>query len=157
MPNTQNNGAGIRTPYGVINALMIDEFLEIAGWRIEQGELILLSDEVIYWHLNTSPERKMNEGRHYKKKGWLTIRDLNFQYAYYKCDCNVEQALTYAKKMLFGMDNKPLYLSDEMSMKAGLNIDKYNPGYSYSKIIDNEKDAYNHRLTNKQKKDDDAN
>lgn len=135
----------IITPYGGIMPELIDRFKKLAGyiWNEDDQEWTILQDEIVYYHLNTSDDKKSNEGKWYKKKGWLTARDYNFEYAYYVCDGDIEKAMDYVEDKLTELDGKPVYLPEVLGGEVELKPGQKFP--SYTKILKEEREAFEKR------------
>lgn len=149
----------ITTLYGQIAENNLKKFCEIAGHKYKNGEWAILSDEVEYWQL-TAPQSMVEETKWKKKKGWLSIRDLNFQYACFKCPkfttglnknekvktFDIEKAIQYAEDNLFDFSGQPIYLPDELEKEICNKTGKtYNPDKkpkSYNKILQEEEERF---------------
>ena len=101
----------------------------------ESKEYSLVQDVIEHWHLNKNDERKGNEKKWYRKKGPLTVRFFNFQYAMKKTK-TIEDAIDYARLKLFDYQMNPIYLPDLLATKAG--VDPKTKNYSYHKILNPE-------------------
>ena len=134
----------VKIPYGHIDVGLIEKFCELAGWRYgyDEEEWTVLTENVEYWKL-VNPASIDKSKRWAKVYGELPIRDLNFQYAYYLSDCDVEKALEYIEEKLIDEQGQPVYLPDRLAMKAGLSTEIKPPGYS--RIINDEIEAYKNR------------
>lgn len=125
----------VNTPVGTIDGSSLERLKKIAGikWDEKEKDWIILSDECEYYALNNAEQRKANEDRWYKKKGNLTLRDYNFQYALSKTDWDMEKAMDYAEQHLFELDGKPVYLPDELARLNG--VDPKERRYSYGRML----------------------
>lgn len=130
----------IRTPFGAIPMHQLKRYSRLTGhwWDDETEEWRILCDEVMYWHL-ANPGSTNESTKWKKKEGLLPIRDLNFQYAYYKNKADIAKAMDYAEEKLFHRDGTPCYLPDELAGAAGLDTTERNSDYNYNKIIEKEK------------------
>lgn len=144
----------MKTLYGEIIDVYFEEFCWIAGHKYTDNQFTLIADEVEYWQLiNAGSNSDVNKWK--KKKGWLTIRDFNFEYALYKTGqfvngangeqvktYNLEAALKYAKEKLF-IGGKPVYLPEYLAGKANImSDDSKKPPKSYSQILHEEKERF---------------
>lgn len=123
--------SNVKTPYGLLPVEKYKEFCDIAGyrWDKENKSWVIISDEVEYYQLqNANATTDANKWK--KKKGWLSIRDLNFEYALYKTEGNLVAALRYAKDRLFGADGVPVYLPDLLGVMDNIEADRKPRGYN---------------------------
>lgn len=134
----------IRTMYGSVPKDLINEFQKVSGnlWDHELKDWKLMSEQCEYWQL-VNPASTVDDKKFQKKPGWLPLRDLNFQYAMKKCGDDVLKAMKFAKDKLFGIDGKPVYLPDELAIKANKDFNQRHT--SYPKILrDLESNPQNH-------------
>lgn len=124
----------MKTIYGEVPPSLVQKFCRIAGHKYdkEYENWITLTEEVEYWKL-VNPASTSEKSRWKKVRGMLPIRDLNFQYAYYKCGQDMLKAIDYAHDHLFDENGNPVYLPDQMCFKNGEPLDE--KIYSYNKLI----------------------
>lgn len=131
----------ITTPYGQMSEKLLGQFCKISGYSYEpkMKNWTVLKEELDFWQLQNSSA--LTEGNKWKKKkGWLTVRDFNFAYCFYKEKGNFEKALNLAKETMFGFDGKPVYLPDELARQMGADIEK--KPVSYNKILTRESEVF---------------
>ena len=115
----------IQTIYGAIPQYLFGEFCKIAGHKTVYSEWVLISDELEFWKLSESGSSVENR-KWKKRRGWLPIRDLNFQISLHKTKKRVKsaggemvevndipEAIEYAKKNMF-IGGKPVYYPDTL-------------------------------------------
>lgn len=148
----------MQTLYGELPDELQKEFEEISGNKLTSyGDWIFIADEIEYWHLN-SPESQVPDRKWKKKKGFLPVRDFNFQFACYKCPkivisasgekikaFNLVKAIKYAKEKLF-ISGQPVNLPEFLWEKSDpINFDKNKkPPKSYNQILQEEEENFNH-------------
>jgi len=122
----------IKTTYGDLKPELLQEFSRISGNVLKGKKWIIESDNVEYYQLTNASSQ--DKGKRYtKKKGWLPVRDLNFQYAMHRNKNNIINAMKFAKEKLFDISGDPVYLPEEMALSNGLDPEKR--PYSYSSIF----------------------
>ena len=144
----------INTIYGPISENLLKDFCLTAGYRYKNGSWSILEDEVEYWQL-TAPSSTVEEKKWQKRKGWLPIRDLNFQYSLYQTFViitgadktrqikvfDIEKAIKYAKAKLF-LNENPVYLPDLLANKLDPCRDQDKKPKSYNQILEQEKENF---------------
>ena len=123
------------TPFGHIDTDRLPELCRTAGVKYshEYGRWDLISDEIEHWKLNNNNQKKMNEAKWYKKKGWLPVREMNFWYAMSQCKFILSEALIYAQNKLFDAVGDPVYLPSYLAIIKGLDPEKR--PYSYNSLM----------------------
>lgn len=133
----------ISTIYGNIQEERLKEFQDVSGNVLRNGEWVLISEQVEHYQLENGGS-SVDAKKWKKKEGKIPIRDLNFQYAYWKTDCHLPAAIAYAKEKLFS-NGTPVYLPDVIMYKSGAGIDPEKKPKGYSLLIEQEKEAYQAR------------
>lgn len=77
----------------------------------------MITDLVKGRRINPASERKANESNLIETEIWVPIRYNNFRYALSECGFDIDRAFDYAEKELFGIDGKPVFLPEQLSIK----------------------------------------
>lgn len=133
----------IRTQFGTITGSphdadrLVREVLGEGSIQLVSGEYrptTLISDSMEYW----KPSHFEGKGaRHFRGRGNLLARHMNFQFALMRCDFNFSAAIEFAKKHLFDddVDRSPVYIHDWLSSKAGKDYGIRNSEFCYGKVL----------------------
>lgn len=116
---------------------MIREVLGEGSIKLISGEYkptTLVADQIEYF----KPSHFEGKGaRHFRGKGNILARQMNFQFALMRCDFNFSDAIEFAKKHLFNddADRSPVYIHDWLASKAGKDSSFRHSEFCYGKVL----------------------